>query len=388
MGSRRGVERMSDHVMFIISGLERGGAENQLVGLANGLAGRGWRVTVVSYLPFSEASLRSELRGPGMLAVTLNSPNGIRKYASLFRAAAVVRQARPDLLVGFMFHGMMTARLLSLLSSASSVSSVRNERDGAIRGRLLGLTDWLADAVTVQSHSIGNELCRRGVIKPSHTHVIPNAIDIARFEPIESRERMRRSLGIAEGRFLWLAAGRLDVQKDYPNLLRAFAEVARRRAEAQLVIAGAGPLEDEVRALIGRLGLSGRVALLGLRRDMPELFAACDALALSSAWEGMPVVVLEAMASRRPVVATAVGAVPELVSDGETGIVVPPGDHQALAAGMERMMRLSERERNGLGDAGYRRVCAEFSTESVLDQWETLFRKLLKGAAGGGGILP
>ena len=379
---------MFGHVMFIISGLERGGAENQLVGLANGLAGRGWPVTVVSYLPFSETSLRLELCSPGVLVVTLNSPNSVLKYAGLFRAAAVVRRGKPDLLVGFMFHGMMTARLLSLLSPAASVSSVHSDRHGAMRDKLLGLTDRLADAVTIQAQSIGDELCRRGVIKPSHMHVIPNAIDIARFAGVKSRERIRSNLGVQEGQFLWLAAGRLHAAKDYPNLLRAFAEVARRRAEAQLVIAGAGPLEGAVRALIGRLGLSGRVALLGLRRDMPELFAACDALVLSSAWEGMSVVVLEAMASRRPVVATAVGAVPELVSDGETGIVVPPGDHQALAVGMERMMRLSERERNELGAAGYRRVCAEFSTESVLDQWETLFRKLLKGAAGSGGILP
>ncbi len=363
--------------MFIISGLERGGAENQLVGLANGLADRGWQVTVVSYLPFTESSLHSALRAPKVLVVTLNSPTGALKYASLVRAASVIRRARPDLLVGFMFHGMITSRLLGrLLRVPTIVSSVHNERHGAVRDRLLGITDRLADAVTVLSRSIGDELCRRGVSKLSHTHVIPNSIDAARFEAVRSRESARRDLGVPEGRFLWLAAGRLAVQKDYPNMLSAFAEVSRRRPEAYLIIAGQGPLEGEMRSMIPRLGLSGHVRMLGLRRDIPELFAASDALVLSSAWEGMPVVVLEAMMSRRPVVATAVGAIPELIPDGDTGIVVPPGSSAALADGMVRLMAFPAEAKSAIVERAYRRVCSDFSHEAVLDQWEALFRQL------------
>ncbi len=367
--------------MFIISGLERGGAENQLVGLANDLADRGWRVTVVSYLPFSERSLRWEL-DPGVRAVTLNASTGIMKYASLLWAASAIRRAKPDLLVGFMFHGMMTSRLLGpLLGRPAIVSCFRSERDGAARERLLGITDGLADAVTVQSQGVMDELCHRGVVKPSHTHVIPNSIDIARFEAVCSRERTRRDLGVPEGRFLWLAAGRLHVQKDYPNMLNAFAEVSRRHPKASLLIAGQGSLEGEIRSMIQRLGLSERVSLLGLRQDLPELFAACDALVLSSAWEGMPVVVLEAMAARRPVVATSVGAVPEMIANGETGVVVPPGNHAVLADGMIRLMELPSEAKSAIVERAYQRVCSEFSHEAVLDQWEALFGQLLEGKA-------
>ena len=373
---------MSAHVMFIISGLERGGAENQLVGLANGLAGRGWRVTVLSYLPFTESSLRSELREPGVQAVTLNSSKGALKYASIVKAALAVRRAKPDILVGFMFHGMMTSRLWGqLLRVPASVSAIRNERDGAAKERLLELTDGLADVVTVQSRSIGDELSRRGVTRPSHTRVLPNSVDFARFETAQSRESTRINLGIAEDQFLWLAAGRLDVQKDYPNALNAFAEVARRRPDAQMVIAGQGPLEDEIRSMIRRLGLAERVRMLGLRQDMPELFAASDGLVLSSAWEGMPVVVLEAMASRRPVVATAVGAVAEVIADGETGIGVPPGDPAALAEGMTRVMALPSEAKCAIVAKAYQRVRSEFSPERALDRWEALLGQLLEGKA-------
>ena len=129
------------------------------------------------------------------------------------------------------------------------------------------------------------------------------------------------------------------------------------------------------------MGLSGRVRLLGLRDDMAELYRASDALVLSSAWEGMPNVVLEAMASGRPVVATAVGAVPEMVADGWTGFVVPPGDHTALASAMERMMGLAPEERRAMGEAGRSRVRERHSVESVVDAWEGLFGRLLEDRA-------
>ena len=161
--------------------------------------------------------------------------------------------------------------------------------------------------------------------------------------------------------------------------------LAQRRADTQLAIAGEGPLRDDLSRQINDLGLSDRVRLLGLRDDMPDLYYASDALVLSSAWEGMPVVMLEAMASATPIVSTAVGAVPELVTDGESGFVVPPGDHIALADAMERMMDLSNEDRHALGEAGHDRVRSEFSLDRVIDKWEDLFNRLLESKARGQG---
>jgi len=110
---------------------------------------------------------------------------------------------------------------------------------------------------------------------------------------------------------------------------------------------------------------------------MPALYAASDALVLSSAWEGMPNVVLEAMAAARPVVATSVGAVPEVVDDGMAGLLVPPRDSEQLAKAMERMMDFPEETRQALGQAGHERVRTEFSRDAVIDKWEDLFNQLL-----------
>ncbi len=369
---------MTRNVMFVISGLERGGAEYQLVATAAGLSERGWRVTVLSYLPFSPSSWTSELQGTGVRLLTLNATSGRLRYTALLGALRVIKRFKPDVLVGFMFHGIMTARIAGrLIGVPAVVSSVRNERDGPLRERVMRATNGLTDAVTAQSQRLATELVCARVASRSRVHVIPNSVDVARFAMRLYGYRTRELLCVARDQFLWLAAGRLDKQKDYPNLLNAFSVLSKGHPNTRLMIAGDGPLKNELESLIQRLGIEGRVRLLGLRQDMPALYAACDAIVLSSAWEGMPNVVLEAMASSIPVVATSVGAVPEVVADGESGLIVLPGNHEALANAMGRMMEMPEQTRQAFGREGYDRVRTEFSLETVIDKWEDLFNQLL-----------
>ena len=368
--------------MFVISGLERGGAEYQLVTTAAGLSERGWNVTVLSYLPFSPDSWASELQCTNIRLFTLNASTGMLKYAGLLGAVTAVKRLKPDVLVGFMFHGIMTARIAGRLSGVPAiVSSVRNERDGPLRERIMRATDGLTDAVTVLSQHLATELVNRQVAASSHVHVIPNSVDVARFAMRLYGDRTRERFRVGRDQFLWLAVGRLDEAKDYPNLLNAFSALAQRHPNTRLMIAGDGPLKSDLHSMVQRMDIDSRVHFLGLSQDMSSLYAASDALVLSSAWEGMPNVVLEAMASRTPVVATSVGAVPEVITDGESGLVVPPHDHQALAHTMERMMELPAKTRHALGQAGYDRVLSEFSRESVIDKWEDLFDRLLSDRA-------
>ena len=160
----KGRDTVRGHVMFVTSGLERGGAERQLVIVANALAARGWRVTVLSYLPFSDVSLRAEVDESRVRLVSLNVRGSVGKLAGVARAVAVVRRARPDVLVGFMFHGMMTARIAGRLAGVPAVvSAVRSEAHGRARERALGATGWMTDAVTVMSDSLASHIAERGV---------------------------------------------------------------------------------------------------------------------------------------------------------------------------------------------------------------------------------
>lgn len=377
-----GTRRKPIRTVFLVSGMERGGAEMQLVVLANGLAARGWDVTVVSYLPFSERSLAGELHTPSVRAVALNAQRGPLRYASVVRAAAVVRRLKPDILVGVMFHGMIAARLLGrLLGVRVNVSSVHNDRHSAPQERLLRLTRTMPNAVTALSDSLGDALVGRGTAQRDHLRIVPNAIDIDSFKRMPSRSDGKRVLGFENDRFLWLAAGRLDVQKDYPNMLRAFRLLRAQRPQAELAIAGSGTERTALMALMKRLGLTNHVRLLGLRNDMRTLLAASDALVLSSAWEGMPVVVLEAMAARRLVVATSVGTIPDLIVDGRTGFVCPPGDSVALAGAMARAMDTATEARAAMVEAAHVYLRRQHSAPFMLDRWEALFHQLLESPA-------
>jgi glycosyltransferase involved in cell wall biosynthesis len=209
--------------------------------------------------------------------------------------------------------------------------------------------------------------------------VLRQGIDIVEFSPsAERRAHMRTGMG-ARGEFIWLTAGRIVPAKDYPNLLRAFARVRAACSDAQLRIAGeaAGQEASKVRALAADLGLDDSVRWLGLRRDLPALLDAADGFVLASAWEGMPLAVGEAMAMEKPVVATDVGGVRELVE--ESGIVVPPGDSEALAGAMLNIMQRPPEDRHTLGRAARERIQSSFSMDTRADEWEALYRTILEG---------
>jgi glycosyltransferase involved in cell wall biosynthesis len=192
-----------------------------------------------------------------------------------------------------------------------------------------------------------------------------------------ARESLRRSLGL-EGEFVWLAVGRFEIAKDYPNMLRGFARVRERHPGAVLLLVGRGSLQGETEALVRDLGLGGRVRFVGVRNDVPEFMSAADGYVMSSAWEGMPMVLLEAAAAGLPIVATAVGGNHEVVCGEESGFLVPPRDGDALGAAMLRMMGLSEAERRSMGARGREHVRNTYSLMRVVERWENLYREVLE----------
>lgn len=188
--------------------------------------------------------------------------------------------------------------------------------------------------------------------------------------PVERDPALRASLGVPADAPLILSVGRLSETKGHLDLVRALAHLDGVWA----VVAG----EDVesggafTRALLGeaaRLGVAGRLVLAGRRDDVPALLASADLLVLPSWVEGLPLVVLEAMAAARPVVATSVGGVPELVADGETGLLVPPRDPEALARAVEAALADGSR----LGAAGRRRVEQRFSFARMIDRMLAIY---------------
>jgi glycosyltransferase involved in cell wall biosynthesis len=212
-------------------------------------------------------------------------------------------------------------------------------------------------------------------LSPDRLTVIPNGIDLG---PIDlALATPRPTIGVPEGVHLALSVGRLDAQKGVADLLEAAERVLARRSDWHLAIAGDGPERDHLlRWLKDRPNLNERVHWLGQRDDVAGLLRTADLLVLASRWEGMPNVVLEAMASRRAVVATRVEGTEDLVVPGQTGWLVPPRSPEALNQALLEAAAQPEQCR-AFGDAGRRRVEEAFSLDRTIKAYERLWADVL-----------
>ena len=365
-------------VLFLSTTMGMGGADQQLLTLAGGLRARGHEVMIASLTPLGPMGL--EARELGIATESLEMRRGVPDPRGLVRLARLVRTWKPDLLHSHMIHANLMARVVRLIAPVPAlVSTIHNIYDGGrLRMAAYRLSNGLVDQMTIISKTAADRFISESIIPKELLRVIPNSVDTERFRnvPPGTRESVRRSVGIQD-QFAWLAVGRFEIAKDYPNMLRAFARVRERHPEALLLLVGRGSLQPETEAMTQALGLADNVRFLGVRRDVPEVMSAADGYVMSSAWEGMPIVLLEAAAAALPIVATRVGGNQEVVQHEESGFLVAPRDHDALSLAMLRLMDLSEAERRALGDRGYEHVRTHYGVSQTVDRWEELYRQVL-----------
>jgi len=211
---------------------------------------------------------------------------------------------------------------------------------------------------------------------------IPNAVDAGLFkESSSSKGRIMEEFGWQSDDPLILSVGRIVEAKNYPLLVDAIVELGKKIPEARCLIAGDGDQKEEIEKKIGSLGVSERIKMAGTRRDIPELLAAAEIFTLSSVREGLPVSILEAMASGTPVVSTDVGGVGDAVTDGINGLLVPSGDPAAMAKAFERMLSDREFSKN-LADNGLRTVEEKFSIKSAASRLGDIYIELFQAKTG------
>jgi glycosyltransferase involved in cell wall biosynthesis len=292
-------------------------------------------------------------------------------------AAAVVRAARaeaPDLLHTHLVHADVYGAMASAAMRVPMVSTRHNDDR-----YLLGPFRYVDRAFAARARRLVaiSDAVRRFLAAAGHAEeklsTIHYGLDAL---PQTPSERTPAEVGIPEGAPLLLAIGRLTEQKDHPTLLRAFARARERHPGAVLAVLGIGPLEAETRALVRDLGLEGAVVLPG-RLEIRDWLERADVFVHSSRWEGFGMVLLEAMLAALPVVATRVSAVPEVVADGESGLLVEAGDADGLAAALDALLSDPARAR-AFGEAGLRRAREHFSlarmTERTIALYETVAR--------------
>ena len=206
--------------------------------------------------------------------------------------------------------------------------------------------------------------------------VIYSGIEFGEFEKAVDRSRIRRELGLSDSLPTVGIVSKLWEGKGHDDLLRAVAILKGRGCGLQLLVVGEGPTEPALRSLADSLGIASDVVFAGFREDIPECTDALDIATLPSHFEGMGRVLLEAMARSKPIVATRVGGIPDVVVDGSTGILVAPGNPEELAQALAKLVG-DPAKREAMGSRGKRRLVERFSSDKMVEATSRVYDEAL-----------
>lgn len=317
------------------------------------------------------SSVRSGLLG--------NLRDAFASARPVYRVVRSLRRHQADLV----HTNSLKAHLLGgLAARMARLPLIWHVRDLLEEGEGLGVIRQAAATCRPRVIAISEAVARQFAGLHLPVTVVPNGVPLERFTPGEPPGALRSEWGLTSGEQVVMCLGRLTPWKGHRTLLQAFAQVVAQRPEARLLVVGevafwADEYGEELRALADRLDLNGRVIWAGFRADVPELLRLCEVLVLPSRNEPFGRVLIEAMATAKPVVATNSGGAPEIVVPNETGLLVPPEDAQGLAEALLQLLSDGAlRER--LGAAGLARAREHFDVRRVVAQVQGIYEEMLK----------
>jgi len=370
------MSRPSVKIVHVIDDLGLGGAQRQLVELLSGLDRRRFDVSVIA-LSDAKVAYADAIRQLG-IPLTLIPHAGAWSWATLTRLTQTLRSLRPRIVQTWLFTADLYGRLAAMRGGAERIiSTVRSvEPDKPWQYVLVDrvLRRWTHRFI-VNAEAVGRMLAVREGVPRDRIELIYNGVDLERWHPAHEDGVVRRALGLLGEHPLIGIVGRLAPVKDHETFLRAAALVVREVPKAQCVIIGDGPLRRALEELCCGLQLESRVHFLGAQARMEQVYAALDVIVVSSRYEGCSNVILEAMAMGKPVIATAVGGNPELLTP-RTGMLVPPGDAQRLAQAIITLLRDAAGAR-AWGAAARRDAEARFSLARMIEATQRCYESLL-----------
>ena len=383
-------------VLRVIARLNVGGPALHVTYLARGLAERGYETTLVAGdVARGEESMAFVAERAGVDVVPLpglsRELSPIHDAVSAWRLARIIRTARPDIVHTHTAKAGAVGRVAALLAGRRPVV-VHTFHGHVLRG-YFGRFGTLAfraietalarvtDRLVAVSPEVRDELVGLGVAPASKFSVIRLGIELEPRVAFDGDTReVRRRLGVDPDRFVVGWFGRMTAVKRTDDLLSMLAGLRDLGVDALLLLVGDGDDRERLEERAHDLGLARSCLFLGYQEDVAAWYAACDAVVLTSASEGTPVTIIEALAAGRPVVVTRVGGVPDVVDEGETGFLVDPGDTRGLA---ERLATLAGDPalRTRMGEEGRVRVLERYAVERLVDDVDALYRELLTGAS-------
>ena len=362
-------------VLLVYDHLDTGGAQTHGLALSQELQPAGHTLCVAS----RGGDFEARFTQAGATALRWPAPsraNPIKLARSFFRARQLLRDVQPDIVHA---HAVLPGVIFTLAARSRSgrrvpiVITPHRSWDSlyqpATSRSFYRMLRFAADEVIAISHGFYQELTGHG-IPAAHCHLIPNGIDVDQFD-LPANDPAPPVVG---------TIGRLIEQKGLDVFIAAAALMSAHRSDVVFLIAGEGPLHETLQQQIAALGLSERIHLLGQRSDVPDVLARFSVFVSSSRWEGMPYAILEALAARRPVVATRVLGSEELIQDGVTGLLVPPDDPIGLSAAIERS--LADRVvAHTLAEAGHQLVDREYNQQVMARHIAQMYQRAIARAA-------
>jgi glycosyltransferase involved in cell wall biosynthesis len=354
-------------VLVVISNLEFGGAQRQVVELVNNADPQACEIHLCSLSDV--VPIGAGLRDGSRLHVVPRRSKF--DYSVVSRLVELIRRLRIDVVHGFLFDAEIATRIAGRIAGVPVIGSERNTdyELGRVPRIAYRLTRGWVDLVVANSRAGAAFNSRYLGHPPSIYRVVHNGVDTERFRP-SAGDKVRAELGIAADVPLIGMVASFKAQKNHPLLLRALHRLVGRYPQLRLLLVGdmlwgglygSDVYAKEVQELLDRLGLRPYCLLVGNRQDLPEVYSACDFSVLPSLFEGTPNVVLESMACGCPVIATDVSDNAMVAPDGRVGRIVPSGDEEALAAAIAQM----------LDDAALRRSYAEAARRWAVEEFST-----------------
>jgi glycosyltransferase involved in cell wall biosynthesis len=380
-------------VYLIINRLVIGGAEKQLLILARHLDRQAFQPHIIA---FEDGPLRREIEQMGIPLTVLNIPTPLidqwrnpRTGWNLLRIvgqlALLFRRSRPQIVHGYLLAANLCSVLSGRLAGVPAIVVSRRNLGDLKRVKSArwfeSLVSKLAMAVVCNSEGIRQDILQHEVIRSDKLHLIYNGIEPF---PVQMQEgtTLRQELGLLPATPLIGYVANLHPIKGHVDLLHAFARLRTHLPEARLVLVGGDRgIAPDLIHLTSELKLQDAVHFLGLRNDVGRILAALDLQVHCSHSEGLSNAILEGCLLARPLVVTAVGGNTEIISDGVTGLVVPPRDPERLAGAMLALLSDPTRSKQ-LGAAAQRYVAETFSTEAMVAATERLYRSLTRGGVG------
>lgn len=372
-------------IIYVISGLPTGGAEIMLYKLLSKINREQFEPVVVSLM--DRGTIGDCIEGLDIPVYTIGMKSGTPTPVGTWRLIQTIRQLKPDLIQGWMYHGNLSAFVASIFCTSKipvfwsihyTIDSLASDKKLTVAIiKLCAYLSKFATQVIYVSYKSQLQHEALGYYK-ENSCVIPNGFDNSLFIPsIEARLTVRSELDLPEQSFLIGLIGRYHPMKDHANFLQAADLLLKHHPDIHFLLIGKGVDANNqiLHQLIQELGISDRIHLLGERRDIPRLTAALDIASSASAYgEAFPLVLGEAMSCCVPCVVTDVGDSSLIV--GNTGRVVPPRDPTALSDAWKEFILLSPEDKQVLGEAARARIIENFSLESVLKNYEALYEKM------------